>query len=398
MTTTEFAPPSTSPRLHVRQVRGLAAVTELAEEWQALADADPLATVFQTPAWVLSWWEHLAQGEQPELSTVWDEAGRLVAVAPIARSRRAGLRRLTLLGQGGSLTEYVDVVARPETAAAAVPALLADWHSGPPWDLLTAPNIPADQPLGLAMLELAGAAGRRTVIERHERMYRPLPDSWAAFLASLGRNQRKHLKKFANRLSREEHTVRFTVLEEPAELDRALDRFFALHRLRAQADLGVPHRDRFDTPARRAFLRAVAGRLAARGRLLPCFLEIDGNLVAVQLCFVHGRTLYPFHSGYDPAWAWHGVMLTLFARCIELGIDRGMTALDLGLGRNQEKERWGGAARPVISLSLGSAGARGHAGIRLYRLARAWQQRRTPAHGRPAAGEVEVNGDGDGED
>jgi CelD/BcsL family acetyltransferase involved in cellulose biosynthesis len=193
-----------------------------------------------------------------------------------------------------------------------------------------------------------------------------LPDSWDALYGSLGRNMRKHIRKFANRLHREGHQEELFIPDKPSQVDFAIDLFIDLHRRRAQAETGRRHADRFATPEREAFLRAVGRRFAERGEFLPCVLLVNGAPVAVQLCFAYRETFFPYYSGYDPSWAHYGVMMNLFRRCIELAIQRGCTRLDLMLGMDQEKLRWGGEPRRVVDLCLASPRLRSRAALALY--------------------------------
>jgi CelD/BcsL family acetyltransferase involved in cellulose biosynthesis len=100
---------------------------------------------------------------------------------------------------------------------------------------------------------------------------------------------------------------------------------------------------------------------------------------------VHQGTLYPYYSGYDPAWAQYGVMMNLFRRCIERGIQHGCTRLDMMLGMDQEKLRWGGVPRPVIDISLASPHPRSQAAFALLRARRAAQPYLTRAITRRSA-------------
>ena len=145
--------------------------------------------------------------------------------------------------------------------------------------------------------------------------------------------------------------------------------------------MGRRHDDRFSTPPRRAFLRAVGRRLFERGALWPCLLKIDGQIVASQLCLVQDGRLYLYYSGFDPAWAQHGVMMILTRRCIERAISYGCRELDLLLGFDQEKQRWGGEPGPVTNLTLASPRLRSRAAFQLYRARRAaaaWMARGRP--------------------
>jgi CelD/BcsL family acetyltransferase involved in cellulose biosynthesis len=112
-------------------------------------------------------------------------------------------------------------------------------------------------------------------------------------------------------------------------------------------------------------------------------LEVGGQPVAAQLCFGLGRRFHAYHSGYDPAWAWHAVMMFLFRHCVERAIQDGFRELDLGLGHDQEKLRWGGQPRPVVNLTLASPGVRARAILALWRWRRRQRAERSPAAPRP---------------
>jgi CelD/BcsL family acetyltransferase involved in cellulose biosynthesis len=340
------------------------------EEWQALAERVEGATVFQTWEWASSWYAHFGAGKHLHVLAVRDADGRLVALAPCSRSSTHGgaVRLLHLLGRGNDLTEYVQVLADPYYSAPATRALFEAWHrmSGQ-WDLLVLPSLPDD---GVFPAQLRGQASMHGYLvsqETHVRMSRGLPDSWGAFHRSLSKSMKDNVNNYVNRLRRNGHQEEFTVVEDAAALDRALDVFLDLHRRRADAHLGRRHDDRFSTDRRRAFLRTVARQLFDRGALWPCFLRVNGEIVASQLCLAYKKRLYLYYSGFDPAWARHGVMMILTRRCIERAIERGYRELDLLLGPDQEKQRWGATPGPVFNLALASHRMRSRAAFHLYR-------------------------------
>src|SRR5262249_13954887 len=129
----------------------------------------------------------------------------------------------------------------------------------------------------------------------------------------------------------------------------------------ARAALGRQHDDRFDSGPRERFLRTVSRRLFASDALWPCTLKVDGQVVASQLCMPYKGRLYLYYSGFDPAWARHGVMMILTRRCVERAIERGCRELDLLLGFDQEKQRWGAEPRRVLNLALASPRLRSRA-------------------------------------
>jgi CelD/BcsL family acetyltransferase involved in cellulose biosynthesis len=360
--------------LRVERLTTMAQFRALHAEWDDLLARARGGTVFQTWEWAACWYEHFEPRADLLVLTVRDVAGRLVAVAPCSRSTALGgaFRMLYLLGRGKELTEYVDAVIDQDYEREAAQAITAAWHRERAcWDVFTLAGVPADGPLAREVLTLAGTRGYRVQVREQVGVARALPESWEAFYASLGRNMKKHIRKFANRLHREGHQEELVLLDGPERVEQAIDLFLDLHRKRSQAESGRRHTDRFAAPEREAFLRAVARRFSARGEFWPCVLEVDGVPVAIQLCFVHRGTLYPYYSGYDPAWAQYGVMMNLFRRCIERGIQHGCTRLDMMLGMDQEKLRWGGAPRPVIDISLAAPHPRSQAAFAILRARRA---------------------------
>jgi CelD/BcsL family acetyltransferase involved in cellulose biosynthesis len=377
------------PRVHLEIATSLPALHGLRTEWERLEREVEQATVYQTWAWVVSWYEHFGQDKRLRLASARDEDGRLVAVVPLSSVRSlpvVGPRLLHFLGRGNRLTEYVDALVRPEHGSTVVRALFDVWdRHRRSWDLWTLPCAPAESVLPATLRECAGARRYAVVAEEHARVTLPLPATWDAFQAQLGRNMKKHLRKFANRLERDGKQPKLTAVSDPHELDGGLEALFDLHGRRARAELGRAHRERLADPRHRAFLRTVGHRLAERGRLRLWLLDVDGQPVAAQLCFALEHRLYASYSGYDPRWAWHAVMMFLFRRCIERAIEEGFREFDLGLGHDQEKLRWGGQSRPVVNLTLASPRLRSRAALALW----GWRRRRRARVGQgPAAADL----------
>jgi CelD/BcsL family acetyltransferase involved in cellulose biosynthesis len=82
----------------------------LEREWDDLYRNSPLATPFQSWAWLYSWWEVYGKGYELRLVTIRDGGGFLVGLMPLMLERRLGLGRLLFVGTG--LTDHLDVLVR----------------------------------------------------------------------------------------------------------------------------------------------------------------------------------------------------------------------------------------------------------------------------------------------
>jgi CelD/BcsL family acetyltransferase involved in cellulose biosynthesis len=339
-------------------VTSLPALQELRHEWERLEQEVETATIYQTWAWVVSWYEHFGAGKQLQVLVARAGDGQLVGVLPLSITTLTpvGPRLLYLLGRGKYLTEYVDALLRPDLASAIVDAIVDHWdRERRRWDLWIVQGTPVESPFVRGLCERGERAGYTVVTERKSvRIRRSLPSNWEAFHATLGRNMRKHLRKFSNRLERDGWKPEVTIARDVDGVDVALNVLFELHGRRAAVVGPAAHSDRFHSATHRAFLRAVTGRLAERRRVWLGVLKVGGEPVAAQLCFGFKQRFHVSHSGVDPAWAWYAVMMHLFRHCLELAMSEGYQELDLGLGYDQEKLRWGGEAKSVVILRVAS--------------------------------------------
>ncbi len=101
-----------------------------------------------------------------------------------------------------------------------------------------------------------------------------LPPSWEEFRSRLKRNIRESLRHCYNSLKRDGHRFELQVIEDPAGVRQGLDRYLALHTMRANLKHTVVHPDRFASRICREFLYAVCERLAARGAVRLFALKI----------------------------------------------------------------------------------------------------------------------------
>src|SRR3954449_12265445 len=100
-----------SPGLTTETVDTVEGLTRLLPQWWALWDRCPMATPFQSPAWLLPWWRAFAPGTLQVVAV--RRADRLVALAPLYREHRSG--RILPLGIG--VSDYLDLLLDPTVVA-----------------------------------------------------------------------------------------------------------------------------------------------------------------------------------------------------------------------------------------------------------------------------------------
>jgi CelD/BcsL family acetyltransferase involved in cellulose biosynthesis/glycosyltransferase involved in cell wall biosynthesis len=301
----------------------------LEREWAALYDRCPGATPFQSPEWLLPWWDSFPQGESWVLTM--RAGGRLVGLAPLAIEERKAM----LMGAG--ISDYLDVIAEPGLDISPFPLYLASHASH--WDVceFTPADRRCDIPASL-------------VCETREEdvyPYLALPESPELFDSSLPPRMLRNLRRDLERLHKKDE-VRFE-LAGRNNLDEFLEAFFRLHGARwsLRDQPGVLADERV-----RHFHRKSAPRLLDRGLLHLYGLRVGPSLAAVLYVLDREPKSYYYLGGFDPALSSFGPGSLLLRHAIHESIRLGRKEFDFMRGGEPYKYRWGAKDRALRRLIL----------------------------------------------
>jgi CelD/BcsL family acetyltransferase involved in cellulose biosynthesis len=330
---------SAGARPEVFELTDEARVASIIPEWLRLASAFEGSSYFQTPDWVLSWWETVGARTPTRLAAWRDGAGRLEALVALSRGREALHRRLPLnvslyvnAGSGAGdadhcgwlvAAERSDDVRRWLQEAAGDGALLVR---------SAAPDWPGEAILpGRARVVATTACPRVT-------------------LSAEGPSHsfERQLRRFERRLAAK--GVEFGYVA-PGEVDHGLLKsLFSLH---AQGREGSSfHPDQLELHRRltdrAAPDRGPAAVTARRGE----------SLVGMLYGFCWGDTFAAYQSGWDRSYARDGLGNLLILRAFEFAAGRGARTFDFLRGAERYKYRFGASDRSDRSwlVARGAAG------------------------------------------
>ena len=118
----------------------------LRSDWLALWKRSSTATPFQSPDWVIPWWEHFGTGRLCVLALM--KAGELLGLAPLFVN---GEEQSSLRFVGTGNTDYLDVLLDDSASHDSVPALFNYICETRSWLARTRPvRVPILFRLGLA--------------------------------------------------------------------------------------------------------------------------------------------------------------------------------------------------------------------------------------------------------
>lgn len=321
-------------------LRTTASLEALAPEWRRLWQQCETATPFQSPDWLLPWWQAFAPGALRTIAVRKD--GRLVGLAPLYRE--SGAHGARLLPLGISLSDYCDILLEPLHASAAADAIAAALAEMGDIDAVSWNEL-SD---GACASLLAAPDGWRAVPGSGSVCpVAALPKNGGSLKSKISSSRWRHLRTARNRAARRGEANIFSGDEENANL--LLSELVRLHTA-AWRQRGLP--GVFCDERVAQFHRAALPRLM-RQRLVRLYaLRIGGIIAAVYYGFQHRRRAYAYLSGYDPDFAFESPAAILIAHAMEQAICEGAQQFDFLRGQEAYKYEWGAADRSNAQLQL----------------------------------------------
>jgi CelD/BcsL family acetyltransferase involved in cellulose biosynthesis len=187
--------------------------------------------------------------------------------------------------------------------------------------------------------ETRALAGRMrgTVIDQATCLLLDLPDTYEAYLQSLGKSLRYDVRKLDKTLFSSGQAVIEPVRAD--ETDRGLEVLFEQHMRRWKARQGILGVGAFVGPAA-GFHREWAPLAAKNGWLWLSVLKYEGEPIGAIYAMAMGDTVYYYQAGFDPEKGSVSPGTLLVASTIRRSIEEGKGHFDFMRGDEPYKRRW----------------------------------------------------------
>ncbi len=359
-----FRSGTASGQLIVQCVRSAAALEQLAGEWRDLFERVSCRNAFLGIEWVESWWRHWGGPHHLLVIGVRNSSGQLVAVAPFyvrrARLRSWGTRALCFLGNDYVAPDHLNILVDQEYVQSSIKAIVeqVQRHRGE-WDYIELSNAQAATPVFSELCrELKAHGMRERVLHVAGCPYATLPDSFEAYLGSVGSNLRYNYRRRRRALEREGQ-LKFVVCDSLPKIREHFEELRVLHGLRfGQKQV----RSAFLLPQIQEFHADVLPRLTASGIARLYLLQMQGRTVAALYGFSVGKTFAFYQSGMDPAWSRLSIGLVMMGCAIEEAIHSGHDEFDFLAGDQTYKLQWATHSRNDVTVCYFDRRARSRLG------------------------------------
>jgi CelD/BcsL family acetyltransferase involved in cellulose biosynthesis len=333
----------------------LDSLADITPAWDRLAAANGRPQM--TPAWVTSWWRHLApSGTEPRFVVV-REGEEIVAVAPFFVEAAGGGRvdyRIPNIQTCAGLSPLA-VPGREGEVATTIAAVLSTGMTPRP-DLVAFEGVPADSPWPDALR--AGWPGRmRPPLRRYTTHPSPAiamrEETFEDWLAGKSSNFRQQMRRARKKFAKAGGSSRKSTA---ATLAADVETFVRLHAARWQSKPGESNLVAFGDRLA-PMLEDVGSEMGADGFRLH-LLEMNGEPVAALIFLAAGgRPLY-LNCGWDERFAQFKPAMLALLDAVEESFELGDTRIDLGLGRESYKLRFADDDSPVAWTILLTPGSR----------------------------------------
>lgn len=318
----------------------LEAVHALIPEWNALLHKSS-ATVFQTPEFLISWWETLGSGELFVAAFRNENDGALVGLAPLMKTfDDKGVCTICFIGCV-AVSDYLDIIVDKKYQTEVYADFAQLLRQEKSWNKLFLCSLQEDSQTRNCIRTTFP-----TALETQQDVCPSiaLPATWEEYLASLNRKQRHELKRKTRNLEAEDHEL--TCLTNPDEVLTALPEFIRLH------ELSSKEKQSFWSDEHRAFFQKAIPALAKGGYIKLFFLKVDGAHSATMLVFEYGDGYYLYNSGFDPARQQLSTGTVLTGYTIAEAIREKKKVYDFLRGNEEYKFRFGAVAHPVFDYDV----------------------------------------------
>lgn len=321
------------------------------QDWQAVYDANPNHTPFQSYEWQANWWKHLGSG-QLYILRIDTDSGDAIGFAPFfLRKRFFGVPLRHLCFIGAKRTDYLDFLVRQGEEQRFFTTLfqfLRDQQGLFSFIELkdfpeTSANLPYFKEAVKHYFPLYSIDTSRICVAV------PFPEKWDAYVASLGKSLRSNLRYYSKRLDKNFEVEWREYHRNGEDLEAGFNGIVQVYNERWLQEKGAT---RYTEPAAAAFERAAFLSLARRDEFRLWLLHLNGEPAATLAGFVRNNKVFDYCFAHSPKFHEHSVGTVLIGHAIERCINDNMRELDLSRGDEEYKFKFQGREKRNLHVKI----------------------------------------------
>lgn len=316
--------------------------------WRDLQNECSNTSMFQTYEWNSLWWTRYRKLGDRLLIGILKEDEKIHAIFPLfVRTRFTPLGPLRI-GQFLGIEEVgpssMDILASKrgtELLAHDFAKLTSQWQKHA--DLLDLAPVRS----GSNLYKLLGAEAFQSDVEKAPVLL--APGSFDLWMAALGSSTRRDIRRKRSYLSSQANS-KITHYDQVDDVARGLKNLAQLN-IKRLTQLGK--RGAFMLPRFEDFHQNFSKELALQNRAHLFELTVDDKVLSAAVVYATGKTWYAYQTGMDPDYLHLAPGAVLDSHVLEFIFNKtDATCVDMGLGHQEYKLRFGGVPQTAYRLRL----------------------------------------------
>jgi CelD/BcsL family acetyltransferase involved in cellulose biosynthesis len=335
---------------HMTSIINIVQFASMQLEWNSLLEQSLNPSFFLSYEWISSWWQIFGEGCTLFIIEVRDEAGALLAIAPLCIQQQfvfkcIPYRSLRVIGTNQANPDYLGFIVHKDHGADAIDSILQFIEERKDqWDELDLESLPVENESSQYIIQkLNKDAGLLYLNNDQSIMYIALPQDIETYLGSFSSKHRYNLRRRFRQFS-QNYNGQLGKAETVESALHVLDRLFHLHHLRAAA---VGRTEAFTDPRIRQLHADFIRKHFDSGRIHLYYLQIGDCLEACLYGFQYGEQFNFYQMGYNPAFDHISLGTTMMLKSIEFGIMNKFRYFDFLRGEEAYKRSWAKGQRSV---------------------------------------------------
>lgn len=291
--------------------------------------------------WVSTYCEYFLNNKKLQ-TYIYNNKGNIAILPFYFRNR--GYKELNPIGRG--LSDYSDIITNTNDLF-----WLGDIFKRV--DSVKLSRVRDDSPLCQGLNTKTFEGGNSCIIRIENSVKSPYIDirrqSQGDYFNSLGK---KFLREIARRTNLLESLgeLKFGYCENSRQLTQVLEVMYSQHIKRREC-LGQ-NRSIFLNRKVRDFYSEVSKKLFLSSKLLLFYLMVNGDVIAVAVCFVYDKNVYYYLNTFDLKFAKYGPSKILIHNIIRYSFINGLDEFDFMIGIEDYKLDWNAKIRQTHNVSL----------------------------------------------
>jgi CelD/BcsL family acetyltransferase involved in cellulose biosynthesis len=315
----------------------------LLSEWNRLAEATGLDSVFLRHEWFQAAWQWAKQDAELRILCMRD-ASDLVGICPLIRRRSRHRRLITHALEFLTVpdTQLCDILVAPESRQDVLEALIQHLQqTRREWDVLILDKL--SRTSGTAELLRAALQRERfggLIESAGSNLYVRLDEGWRAFYGRRSRRLKKGNNLAANRLKKAHSKIEIQWFRgtdiDARSADNALEVAMGLSSRSWKKGTGLT----LDRVGPGAFIRTLTPHARDQGWLSLWLLSVDGIPIAAEYQLIYKRKVHALRADFDSAYEELSPGTYLNWKLVEKLFDYDADYYYMGPGGRPYKKRW----------------------------------------------------------